>query len=130
MAQQYNSEWEFHAEATDKILQNIQTNIHEIIKLCRDININKSSCVEHLSSEILRDAFFSISYILCDLYNLSFELSEVPDIWKIAKVTPLPKAGNHNDVSNLRPISLLPLPSKLIEKIVHDRIYIVMITIY
>ena len=54
---------------------------------------------------------------------MSFELSEVPDIWKVARVTPIPKAGNSNNVSNFRPISLLPLPSKLIEKIVHNRIY-------
>ena len=44
-------------------------------------------------------------------------------IWKIAKVTPLRKAGISNDVSNLRPVSLLPITSKLIEKIVHNRIY-------
>ena len=58
-----------------------------------------------------------------ELFNLSFELSEVPDVWEIAKVNSLPKAGNASDVNNLRPISLLPLPSKLIEKIVHNRIY-------
>ena len=42
---------------------------------------------------------------------------------KTAKVTPLKKAGNSNDVSNLRSVSLLPITSKLIEKIVHNRIY-------
>ena len=57
---------------------------------------------------------------IVELFNLSFGLGEIPDAWKIAKVTPLPKAGKSNDVSNLRPISLLPLPSKLIEKIVHN----------
>ena len=91
--------------------------------MCQGININKSSCIEHLSSEILRDAFLAVPQTVCDLFNLSFELAEVPDVWKIAKVTPLPKTGNPKDVSNLRPISLLPLPSKLIEKIVHNRIY-------
>ena len=35
----------------------------------------------------------------------------------------LKKAGNSNDVSNLRPVSLLPITSKLIEKIVHNRVY-------
>ena len=58
-----------------------------------------------------------------ELFNLSFDLCEIPNDWKIAKVTPLPKAGNSNDVSNLRPVSILPLPSKLIEKIAHNRIY-------
>ena len=38
-------------------------------------------------------------------------------------MTTPPKAGNSNNVGNLRPVSLLPLPIKLIEKIVHNRIY-------
>ena len=105
------------------LLDDIETNLDEIIKLCREININKSSCIEHLSCEILRDAFLAKPEILMELFNLSFERSEIPNEWKVAKVTPLPKAGNSNDVSNLRPISLLPLPSKMIEKIVHNRIY-------
>ena len=104
-------------------MENIETNIDEIIKLCKEININKSSCVENLSSEILRDAFLAIPERIVILFNLSFLLSEIPPVWKIAKVTPLPKAGNNNNVGNLKPVSLLPLPSKLIEKIVHSRIY-------
>ena len=91
--------------------------------MCQEININKSSCIDNLSSEIIRDAFLAIPTKVVELFNLSFELSEVPKLWKVAKVTPLPKAVNTKEVCNLRPISLLPLPSKLIEKIVHDRIY-------
>ena len=37
-------------------------------------------------------------------------------------ITPLQKGGNKTSVSNLRPVSLLPLPSKIIERILHDRI--------
>ena len=104
-------------------MENIETNIDEIIKLCKEININKSSCVENLSSEILCDAFLAIPERVVILFNLSFLLSEIPLLWKIAKVTPLPKAGNSNNVGSLRPVSQLPLPSKLIEIIVHSRIY-------
>ena len=76
-----------------------------------------------MSSEILRDAFTCIPNKITDLFNLSFTNSEIPESWKVAKVTPLQKAGNKKEVSNLRPVSLLPLPSKLIEKIAHKRIY-------
>ena len=61
--------------------------------------------------------------MIVSMFNLSFELAEVPVVWKVAKVTPTPKACKSKDVNNLRPFSLLPLPSKLIEKIVHNRIY-------
>ena len=123
LAQRYNAEWNFNGDKAEVYLDDIQTNLDEVIKLCREININKSSCIEYLSSEILRDAFMAIPEIIMELFNLSFELSEVPHEWKIAKVTLLPKSGNSKGVCNLRPISLLPLPSKMIEKIVHNRVY-------
>ena len=115
--------WRFDGKVCERDLENIETNLDEILKLCKEINVNKSSCVENLSSEILRDAFLAIPEKMVPLFNLSFVSSEIPSDWKIAKVTPLPKAGNSNNVSNLRPVSLLPLPSKLIEKIVHNRVY-------
>ena len=96
----------------------------EIIKLCKEININKSSCIDHLSSEILQDAFLIIPEKLTEVFNLSFGNAVIPKSWKLAKVTPLQKPGDKNNVGNLRPVSLLPLPSKLIEKIAHNRIYI------
>ena len=60
---------------------------------------------------------------MVELFNQSFNLGEIPEGWKIAKVTLLPKVGDTKDVSNLRPVSVLPLPSKLIEIIGHNRVY-------
>ena len=123
LAQRYTNEWETNIDKTDFILEDIRTNIDEVKKLCNNININKSSSISNISSGILKDAFLAVPEILTNLFNLSFELAEIPDVWKVAKVTPLQKTGDSKNVSNLRPISLLPLPSKLIEKIVHNRIY-------
>ena len=123
LAQQYNQTWSYKGIETDIVLDDFHTEIVEILCLCKNININKSSCINHLSSEIIRDAFMAIPNKVVELFNLSFDLCEVPDEWKIAKVTPLPKSGNSKDVGNLRPVSILPLPSKLIEKIVHNRVY-------
>ena len=46
-----------------------------------------------------------------------------PDRLKIAKVIPLFKAGDINQLSNYRPISLLPSISKIFEKAIYCRIY-------
>ena len=123
LAQNCNKLWEFSGNICFNKIENISTDIVEILKLCKDININKSSCVDQLSSEILRDAFQIVPERIVNIFNLSFTLAEIPETWKMAKVTPLQKPGNKNDVGNLRPVSLLPLPSKLIEKVVHNRIY-------
>ena len=46
-----------------------------------------------------------------------------PSRWKTAKVTPLHKGGDVDDVSNFRPISVLPVLSKVIERHIHDALY-------
>ena len=42
--------------------------------------------------------------------------------WKIATVTPLPKGGDLTNVSNFRPISVLPVPGKVLERLMHTAI--------
>ena len=69
LAKKHTQEWTFDGDGTDLSLDNITTNIDEIIKLCQEININKSSCIDHLSSEILRDAYLAVPHILVELFN-------------------------------------------------------------
>ena len=45
-----------------------------------------------------------------------------PDEWKITNIIPLQKGGDKASVSNLRPVSLLLLPSKILERIIHNRV--------
>ena len=56
------------------------------------------------------------------MYNISLRVSTFPDSRKLAIVIPLQKPGDRSDVSNLRPISLLPLPGKILERIVHTQV--------
>ena len=75
-----------------------------------------------LSSKVLKDAFLVLTLQLVYLFNLSLQTGIFPPKWKIATVVPLFKGGTRVEVSNYRPISLLPLPGKLLEEIVHGRI--------
>ena len=45
-----------------------------------------------------------------------------PDDWKIATVVPIPKKTNTQYANDLRPTSLLPIPGKIVEKLIHDQI--------
>ena len=47
----------------------------------------------------------------------------VPDMAKLAKIIPIYKAKDKKDISNYRPISLLPVVSKILEKVVHKNLY-------
>ena len=64
-----------------------------------------------------------ISYPLAKLINQSFVKGTVPSKLKVAKVIPLFKQGDSEIASNYRPISLLPIFSKLYEKVMHKRLY-------
>ena len=60
--------------------------------------------------------------VLCDIFNWSLASGTFPQSWKIARVSPIYKDGNIEDRSNYRPISVLPVISRLFEKIIFDLI--------
>ena len=86
------------------------------------INNNKSSGLPNIATWLLKEAFLANSNIVTDIINSSFESCKCPETWKIANVVPLQKEGNKQLVSHLRPVSLLPVQSKIIEKNVHRNI--------
>ena len=53
---------------------------------------------------------------LSHIFNLSIRKGTFPEVFKSAKVTPVFKKGSHQDVNNYRPISILPVLSKIIER--------------
>ena len=57
------------------------------------------------------------------IFNTSIETSTFPVSWKIARVTPIYKEGEKSEKSNYRPISVLPVLSRLFEKLIYDQLY-------
>ena len=62
----------------------------------------------------------SIAKGITKLFNLYLKTGIFPTDWKFARVVPIPKTGNPDSPSNYRPISTLPIISKLLEKHVHN----------
>ena len=122
LAKDMNLEWETKDDRCPAELAEMSTNIDEVSKLLRGINVSKPSGVENISARFLKDALEAIPEIVTELINKSFRTSTMPKAWKVGKITPLLKGGVKSSVNNLRPVSVLPAPSKLIEKIVHKRI--------
>ena len=54
---------------------------------------------------------------------MSFITGEYPNLLKIVKVIPIHKGGSTQDVNNYRPIPLLSIFDKIIEKLMHKRLY-------
>ena len=60
---------------------------------------------------------------LAYIINMSLLTGEYPDLLKLVKVIPIHKGGSTQDVNNYRPISLLSIFDKIIEKLMHKRLY-------
>uniref|UniRef100_A0A8C5R588 Reverse transcriptase domain-containing protein n=1 Tax=Leptobrachium leishanense TaxID=445787 RepID=A0A8C5R588_9ANUR len=56
------------------------------------------------------------------LINESLATGYIPKLWKTARVVPIHKSGDNTLVSNYRPISLLPVMSKILEKCVYTQL--------
>ena len=71
-----------------------------------------------MASKFLKEGASALASPITDLCNLSILLSSFPDDCKIAKVKPFYKKEAKTEPKNYRPISLLPLISKVIEKVI------------
>ena len=93
----------------------------DIEKILRSTNIRKAAGIDDLSGRLLKDGSRVLSKPISELCNLSIKLGSFPDSCKIAKLKPVFKQESKTNPSNYRPISLLPLISKIIEKLIHEQ---------
>ena len=76
--------------------------------------VSQASCWETLLHSFVSKLTF--------LFNLSLRSGKLPSQWKVSNVIPIFKSGDPSNASNYRPISLLPLVSKVLECIIFNRI--------
>ena len=93
------------------------------LKLLSKLDITKATGLDQISNKVLKLAAPVIYKQLTELFNLSLKSGEYPDDWKLAKVSPVFKAGERNDPNNYRPISILSTISRVFEKLVYEQIY-------
>ena len=79
---------------------------------------NKDAGLDNLSGKFLKDGATVLAKLISQICNLSIKYSIFPSDCKIAKLKPLFKKGLKTDPKNYRPISLLPLVSKIIEQVI------------
>ena len=94
----------------------------ETASLVKSLKLNKSSHVDGISMIYLRDGLLITVTELCHILNESVRTMRMPSSWKIATITLIPKSGQSKHMVDYRPISVLPAPSKIIERAVYNQI--------
>ena len=99
------------------------TSPQEIKSIIGNIKPKFSAGWDEMPSVILKYLPDMAVQCLCYIFNLSLSQGKFISFFKRAKIIPLYKRGDPKLVSNYRPISLLSSFSKILEKIVYNRLY-------
>ena len=108
---------------TNKRIDDVTIVNEEIVLLVRKINPNKATGHDGISGQMLLLFDDSVSIPLQIIFSNILSTSIYPDIWKLANVTPIFKKGDKQLITNYRPISLLPICGKILEKIIFNQLY-------
>ena len=88
----------------------------EVFDLLSSLDTTKASGPDGISAKMLKFIATSVTSSVTKLFNLSISKCQLPTMWKRSSIVPIPKASDMAAPSNYRPISLLSLLSKLLEK--------------
>lgn len=129
VAQSFNEDCtelkEYYSSNTFK--EGVSFNFHpvdpEVISNVISTFKSNASGIDGISLEMIKLCMPTLLLPLTHIVNLCLEVGYFPASWKVALVCPLPKIANPKTYSDLRPISLLPFLSKVLERIVYQQVY-------
>ena len=108
---------------TNAILSQIDINEDQIVDIISKQNSKKAHGCDNISVAMLQLCPTEISVPLSLIFQKCVTIGKFPDSWKFANVQPIHKKNNRQIKSNYRPISLLPICGKILEKIIFDQVY-------
>ena len=95
----------------------------EVLKLIHKLPNKNSHGYDNISNIMLKYTSDELVVPLCIIINQSLEVGQFPSEMKLADVVPLFKSKDRSLETNYRPISLLSTMSKILEKVVYNRVY-------
>ena len=94
----------------------------EVLKVVRSLKNSKSTGTDFIDTYVIKLVGDDIVAPLTHIVNLSMASSTFPSLWKHAKVVPLLKNGDPLIPKNYRPVALLPIFSKILERLVFNQL--------
>ena len=93
----------------------------ELIKEIKEICTYKSSGL-NISTYFLKICFEILTPQFLVILNKSLFNGYFPIGWRRATIVPIPKVNIPDEIGDLRPIALIPLPGKILERFVHTQL--------
>ena len=107
----------------DNKLSNIIITETDVRDVLLSLDTSKATGPDLLNPRLLKEGANELASPLCILFNSSLQLGIFPNSWKIANVIPVHKKNEKNDVKNYRPISLLSIVGKVMERCVFKYVH-------
>lgn len=107
---------------TNQCLSSINISDSEVYEALLSLNPTKSMGIDKISPQILKHGAVALFQPIHHLFTQCLIQSSLPTEWRVHLITPIHKSGDTSSVSNYRPISLLCIVSKVLERIIHDKI--------
>ncbi|XP_022797595.1 uncharacterized protein LOC111335861 [Stylophora pistillata] len=104
------------------IIKDVILSKSEIEKPLSDLKWNKATGPDQISSRTLKTAGNALVHPLYHIFCESLRSGYVFEEWKVARLSPIHKKDDESDMGNYRPISILSIPSKILESAVIQRI--------
>ena len=104
-------------------LTSIKFDNNDILKVMKSLNVNKAHGHDGILVRMIKMCDGSLVQPVQSLiFRVGFDTDIYPDSWKKSYIVPVHKKGDKHIVNNYRPVSLLPICSKILQKIIFDSI--------
>ena len=114
---------ESYLEPTDHSFSLQIPSVDIVSNILSKIDEKKATGLDMIPNKLLKMAANIAAPSLTPIFSKSILTGIYPNDWKTAKVTPLFKKGIKSDPNNYRPISVIPIISKVFERIVYNQLF-------
>ena len=99
-----------------------RTKVLEVLGALKSIRASKAAGLDNIPPKLVKDAAEELATPLTTLVNRSLTCGLFPSAEKAAKISPIYKSEDKTALDNYRPISVLPVFSKVLERVVYNRL--------
>ena len=103
-------------------LHDIEISTTKVFEILSTLDVNKAPGIDGITSAVLKYCASPLLIPLCHLFTCSISSGRIPLQWCTHCIIPIHKSGDRTHMKNYQPISFLCIVTKVLERIVYNRI--------